>query len=1337
MPHTPLLAAALIAPALVLPVRAETLWQDDFQAQRRYDIQGARSWTIDRGRCAFRAGRRDIRLNAPIAPVAEVVIESEIVLRERNGSNWTWAGVALYLDPTNHWQLMLVEGPDGRRYLELIEKLNGVHQAQGGGGTVRTRLASQQTGDLQSWEYDEPYTVRLAVNPVRIEGTVTAADGRSWQRTYSFARGQAVKNGTPGLVASGMAGEFRYLRADGQRPRPGESLRVTQGDAGTVVVLEDREHSAASRLAEALKQVGYGVTLASWDELDATPLPYRDVDLFVLADARRTPLCARDAVVTLAHCGGKVLAIGAPAFSELLARTPDGWRRADDWAAAYVGRLQTVSVPIPPDAWRHTARFPERQSDITLDTSEGERCWRVSADLDGWDGFGLGLAEAFGEDRSLLTFEARGDRHTTQLYVELREQDRSRWIATVPLSPDWSTHLLLPSDFSYWDDSDAEGRGGAGDRVRPENAAAMTIGLSQSHTSKVKKGRHTYWIRDIATAKSDEISEPDFRMPDMEALCPSYKLYPMPEIAFLRSANGAGGAPIPWSHPGYSPVWRERGRGFGRARSWRWVPVLEAFDAEKRKRGALISLLLGDGSHPNAMWANVAVTDPKHALADELLEAVVRTAQRMVNGCFLLEGGAELFSYRPGETIELGARVLNTGRADCELEVELTVRDRAARPAFSERATLVVAPGQAADARWEWRPDELPVNGCTVETVLRTGGGVIDRITHPIARLRTTPASRDEFVRVEGSHFMLGDRKWFFKGINYRPGWVGGYPHLNLTARECYDPEIVERDFAFLESIGVNALSAVHALMPPDPDAPNAYRDQLDFLERCERHGIKCFFFLPFGRPYRGADLGELKAYIERAELKDHPTIMCWELAWEPIENPWRNGMDFFAADWNAWVAERYGSIDHAVEDWQFDPPRTDEGNLAVPPVEMFREPGEWRRMCAAFRRAFSDVLSAKYRDIVRPLRGWDPKHLISFRAGGCGVPSGIRFAHAHSVGVAKHVDFLNPEGYSLRTTPWGEPTPPADIRRGGLVTLYYRFISREKPIVWMEFGHTVNGYHREWAPKLVHVSPAQLQAQRGEIDGFYRMILESGARGAAPWWLPGGFRVGENSDFGLIEPDGTPRPAIDVLRRAHPQFDDVVHQVPTHVIDIDFDGRYADGWEIYSERYLRAVEADEVPYLRTAGTGTDSTNCPLLAVGGGPHNGHNPPQFLNAELNRLELKTGDSDWWEFRSGETIEVAAGAAVLCRASVGNTGEAAWTAPASGGNKGRVFLAGRAEYGHAFQAPIAADTPFLADAEVAEFTLIPAVRGEVKVSFEMTAEDRAWFGERRAVTIVARD
>jgi hypothetical protein len=50
-------------------------------------------------------------------------------------------------------------------------------------------------------------------------------------------------------------------------------------------------------------------------------------------------------------------------------------------------------------------------------------------------------------------------------------------------------------------------------------------------------------------------------------------------------------------------------------------------------------------------------------------------------------------------------------------------------------------------------------------------------------------------------------------------------------------------------------------------------------------------------------------------------------------------------------------------------------------------------------------------------------------------------------------------------------------------------------------------------------------------------MLRESGADGVFFWWYPGGFRLNENSDFGIINPDGTDRPVTQVIRRLGAEF--------------------------------------------------------------------------------------------------------------------------------------------------------------------------------------------------------
>lgn len=1323
----------------------ELMWHDDFVTPSRYEVFGPRNWTLAEGVCAFRAGAGDSRLVALLPHLDRATFETELTFERRTGAAWTYAGLALFADPLNHWQLMLVEGPDGRRYPELIEKLNGEHQAQQGSKSLRTRLEARDAGALRSWDYARRYRLTLTISPEEISGRITDTDsGEFWQRTFSFARGIAVKQGRPSLIANGMAGEFHFLRAEAQAPDARDLLPVRAGEAGAVAILRDEGDRVAPALARAFERAGYGVTLVDWAQIGTARLPHDALDLLVIADARRLPVGARDALVAALHVEGKVIAVGAPALAELLVQTPEGWRGPRDWQRVYAGLLDRTPVDIPPDAWRRASSDLTRPSSLTPDPESGERAWMIAADMTGggWDTYTARVDEPFGPDSDLLVFEARGDDNTRALMVECTEQDGSRWIATVDLSPDWEAHVLRPADFTYWHDSPAVGRGGAGDRLQPRSVNAIVFGLATSHIPDLGPGLHTCRLRNLATAARVDMPDPDFSVPDIEALCPSYKLYPLDQVARLQPAPDQlivpGAQAVAWPERGYSPVWRERGRGLNRGRSWRWVPVISTLDPTGRERGALVSLMIGDGVSPGALWANVGVADPADALDERLLPAIIATAGAMTRGLFLLEGGAEFFSYPAGEAVVVGARAANSTREDASPALRVTVADAGGALVFERSREVRIAPGRDAQAQWEWRPETFSPEGYTVTAELIGPEGPLDRISHRIEALRTEPARPEELVRVEGSNFMLGERPWFFKGINYRPSWVGGYPHLNLMSRECYDPEMVERDFAWMRSVGMNAISAVHSLMPPDPDAAGAFRDLHDFLDRCERHGLKVYFTVPYGRPYQGADVGRMIAYLEKAGLRDHPAIMCWELAWEPIETPWRGRMDFMLDDWNRWIVERYGSVDNAMRDWEFEPERTEAGLVAIPTADMCLQAGPWGRHVAAFRRAFSDIISAHYRDIVMPLREWDPHRLISFRGGACGIPEGTRFAHTHSVGVARHMDFLNPEGYNLQTGGWAKPTPPDDIRRGGLVTLYYRFISREKPVVWMEFGFTVNGFHQVWSPELVHIKPERLELQRAEHEAFYAMIIESGSRGAAPWWLPGGFRLGENSDFGVMEPDGAERPVCEVLRRYQPLFDTVEHRPPTRVIHMDLDAHYADAWQRYSTEYLEAVQAGEVVHLTTAGTGTNSATCPLTAVGGTEYNGRNPPQFLNAEFNRLEVRVGDGDWREVRGGETLEVPPGVAVQGRASVGNLGEAAWLAPQGEDDAGRVFLVGRREYGLEFRAPIIADTPFLDDAHVAPFTLIPPggpdrPTGNFSVSFEMAAAGRAFFGERRTMTL----
>ncbi len=1341
MPRLPIVLLVL-APALAASAaHAAELWRDDFHSARTYERWGPRCWTLTDNEMHFRTGETGAWLVPQVDDLPEATAQARMAVSKRIGTGYVFAGLILLADQTNYWQLMLVESPEGQRYFELIEQLNGVHQAQLGTELPGARLSGADTGDLKTWDYQTPYELDLKLTPQAVVGTVTdPRTGSFWRRTYDLTSGRALKEGRPGLTVTGLAGAFSAFKVDGPLPAEGAEWKLPTGRLGTVAVIADESGALGKQWADAFAREGYGALNVSWDDLLRGRLPVSQLDVLLLADARRVPLQARDAVKRALRSAGRAIAIGAPAFMELLAHTARGWVGPEGYSESLYGELKAVPITLSGE-WQRGAQHPEKHSVIERAPGEGPDAWKLSFDYDGWDGFRTSIAGAFADGRSLLTFWARGDEATPQLLVECSEKDKSRWIATVPLTTEWRPCVLRAQDFPYWQDSPAK-RGQPGDRFRPENVESITFGLAQSHTAKVKAGPHVLWIKQLATAADPGGEDLDFSVPEIEALSPSYKLFPLKTPVLLspgreQAALGAA-AGLTWRGEAYSPIWRERGRGWNRERSWRWIPLLEARDDEGRHRGALLSLMIGDAASPDAMWANLGVADPQAAVADaKLRAAVVSTAQAMTRGCFLLEGGAPYFSCEPGEELTLGAEAVNAGRTPRTLTLTADIATQASSPEVTAQASSpgVVAPHTRTTATWRRSAPRTP-GVYAVTVTLREGNEVRDRIVHSLVVEPHRKPTADEFVRVAGDGFTLGGKPWYFKGINYWPTWVGGYRHLGLASRECYDPEIIERDLSWLQSAGFNAISAVQGLQPPDPEAPGAFRDQLDFLDRCQRHGIKVFFFLPNARPFAGANAQWVKQYVDRAGIKEHPAIMCWELAWEPIHGAWGSpsGLLFFQDAWNAWVVQRYGSVGNAAADWGFRPEMGADGKLPVPTHEMTTTHGPWDPMVAAFRRAWSDAFSQGYGAIVNDLRAYDPQHLVSFRFGACSIPAGQAFAHAHSIGVLKHVDFMNPEGYSLMTS-WTTVTPADDWRQGGVIALYFRHFSGEKPVVWMEFGYTVNSISDPWAQSRIHIKPEELANQKDAYEALYGMFIESGARGASPWWLPGGFRLGENSDFGVLNPDGSERPVCEVLRKYLPRFDHVRHSPPTAYLDFDLDSHYADAWQTYSTEYLRLVKAGERPAIRTAGTGTSSADCPLTAVGDRPHSDHNPPIHLNAEFNSLEIRSGTGPWQPAKEGEVIEVAVGQPVSCRASVGNLAEAKWLAPRAG-QPGGVYLAGRKEYGLEFAAPIAVDTPFLKDAAVKEFVLLPRAAGEVTLSCEMTAQGRAYFGERRTVTLRAR-
>ena len=406
-----------------IPALAETLLRDDFtRAQGRYEFIGGRAWKIGGGACRFAAPGRETFAVANLDELNDARIEATVTIAKRVSPSYITAGLTFFLDAENHWRLILVASPEDRPYFELIERHQGVHQAQSAAPPAATRLASKKEGDLDAWKYGQSYRLVLTIGPKAITGEVRdPASSRFWRTTYSFVTGRAVRSGRPGLCAGGTEGAFQDLLVEGVRPSTAPALSPARGEAGSVAILRDEGNKLAPALQELFSRAGFGVTVLEWDDLNRGRLPAESLDLFVLADARRVPASVGKKVVSFLRSRGKVIAIGAPAFGEVLVKTPKGYVTQERYGESVYNSLAKREIPLSADGWKRSCMKHERAAKIEPEAQD--RAWKVTSDLEGWDTFGQPVENAFAGGHTLLCFRARGDASTSQLSIECTERD--------------------------------------------------------------------------------------------------------------------------------------------------------------------------------------------------------------------------------------------------------------------------------------------------------------------------------------------------------------------------------------------------------------------------------------------------------------------------------------------------------------------------------------------------------------------------------------------------------------------------------------------------------------------------------------------------------------------------------------------------------------------------------------------------------------------------------------------------------------------------------------------------------------------------------------------------
>ncbi len=1280
------------------------------------------------------------------------------VERDIGRGGWRMAGLALALGTNNYWRLGLVIGPDGRRYTELIENYMGVHQAQ---TRYPTRLVPIEGARGGTWQLGRRYRLRIELTPQRIVGEVIDAESGQVIARHGWILDPqvgAVRGGWAAFMADGVRATFSApaVRPGPYTPPPAlEGLPTGRRGCIGIFTGFGADQPLAALEAE-LRRRGFAVARLQPDEIATRSLPYPTLRALV-GDFRSFPAPAAESLLDWMSRGGLLVSAAAPAFSKLLYPLRGRWVPWSEFVQFGVQRVsgaraivQWTAAELSKWAQGGGGGFQGRAelSIAPKATPDGQDalCIKLGPIAHGWWTVGRRFENPPIKSGELLTcFWARGDGQTPEMSVEWAEQDGSRWIAVISLTKTWRFYALPPQAFRYWPDNPSKGRGGPGDRLRPENAVRLIFGFSQTHTRSVLLSRaesHQVFIGPVQVARAAERLEgmAPVQRPAIEGVSPGYKLHYIPQARRIALTDHgrliAEGARPPALRRAAAPIWRPVGAGFNRGYFWRFIPLLQAIGPGGRGRGYPAAMFISRMVPlPNCVWISLGALDAKDLRRADVQRFLAAAISGALDRPLLIEAGARHFLWRPGEPIKLGALATTTSVEPQQVEVRFKLYDSRGRPAAPViKRQLLARPGRAAIATAELSP--LQKGEYTLRTELCLGGRVVDFITQPLqVRARPQRLAAESVVRRDGPQLTLGGKPWHPFGCNFWPHFMGGLPGgaywRNWLDPCLYDPRPAEEDVRQMAGWGFTAIAGVGADIqwPPGEDNP-ALRDLEDFLWRCDKLGIKVFLFV------RGLDPRarnrEVAERLIRA-VRNIPSLAGYDIAWEPNYYKLRHS---FAEAWRRWLELQFGSLQRA-ERMLGSLPRDSEGRVTTLPDNWLRDGTPSRAAAAAFHAFMNHQLGAEYRLSWEILRRLDSAHLVGFR--GSTLHSPLEFKPLAMPAVLHFMDFAGPEGYNVPI--YGGLTEYEYLCGLNFAVPFLQLLSGGKPVIWMEFGLPIYPNGTAWRDEMLFIPAERYAYQVEEGRRWWRAQISAGAWGSFVWWYPGGFRVGERSDCGLVEPDNYPRPVAEAASRAARRFAAAGPARPVGALKLRPEANV--GWWVgemlrLREEFGRNLAAGKLLRATTAGLSMTSADCPLIDPAGRKWPGAGPLRYLDAIFARLRWRPPGGRWREVElrplpAATEIRTGGLRRIELEAWAGNIAEARWLAGRAG--RGGVWLEVRlARSGELLaRAPLDGEVKMQGRGHFGPVRIdLPA--GAAELRLQLSAHGRARFGEILAVKLI---
>ena len=875
----------------------------------------------------------------------------------------------------------------------------------------------------------------------------------------------------------------------------------------------------------------------------------------------------------------------------------------------------------------------------------------------------------FDEGENVLGFYTCADENTRVVTVKLVTNEGDVFKARVTPEKDYAFHMLSVRDFSY----DGNRLATLSWRHRPSpldfsKVIKIQFGHALSHAYSFY-GEHTFKIAQVCTGSIPFLNN---NKVTLDGLCPKFKFFPVNNVSRVKVSDRQSILPprqLPLYEGMFSHPPRQQGLGFDNQRRSRFIPLIETVGHDGLNSGFLAYLILNRSTRDfaatqrfgapylrnNSAIAGFTVNDPRF-YKDDGADMVADTLTAMLRPVMLVEGGTDEFIYRDDATAgKLGA--LCHSRKNCDLSpysVRLTAPGMDVTASLSDFITEKET--DQADYLRFCVPFEATDGEVSVS--LYENGVLIDKLAHKVSVDRLKPESERKFAAILKGQNEIGidGKPVRFFGVNYMPTYdmanEDGMANEHYVSAFSYDPDVIDTDLQRCRNMGLNAVS-LFVYFEPSLKSNNI----LHLIRRCEHYGLYVNLTLrPHANPFEFHH-DEVKAMIEKWRLPQLDILVAYDIAWERYVGTYEpcygnmKGRKSFNDDWRFFLLNRYGSYENAEKLLGYPLPRDEEGQVIGLPDNMLREDGPYNKLVAAYRTCIDHAVRRAHIAACDYIRSLDPNHIIGARSGDAStiplVDPGIYGYDYNATSAA--FDYCSPESYALSDD-------INSIRQGVFTAIYARYANPDNVVKWMEFGKSI------WTGSNFTPNTKNKEFQAEYYRRFFDMLIAGHSTGMFCWWYFGGYRIGENSDFGIVDPDGGIRPVTRVISEYSPKFlNQPMQKTPDVVLSIDRD-LHSDGlrsvyWSVEEELFQAIADGKAVAFA-DGSANTTSADVSLVEVGNIAYSGCSP-KYLDGIITGITVNGK-----EYANGATVEAAQGETLTLVVDLQNTTSARWLCDGTG-------------------------------------------------------------------------